>query len=270
MHAQISAGRGLSRLGAPGIGGFTSAHVYSNFEVGQFIVRTHSEGSPAVPPLPPVTGVLRILLKQTLQADLDCLNRLFFTFSGTSTTTNLNSLAGVIAPAWHTRFSSLLSSDLSLTEVTIQDLTSSSAPMVIFPTTQNGGVGTPSVPAGSAFMFQFHIARRYRGGKPRYYQGGCPAVDLQTAQTWTATYQANMLAAMAGFTNDIIGGGSGGMTVDEQVNVSYYEGFTPVLYPSGRYKNIPKLRTGGPVIDLISEQTANPNVCSQRRRNLTP
>ena len=54
------------------------------------------------------------------------------------------------------------------------------------------------------------------------------------------------------------------------VNVSFFEGFTPVQNPiTLRYRNVPKIRTV-PLIDIISTITANPAPCFQRRRGLIP
>lgn len=54
-----------------------------------------------------------------------------------------------------------------------------------------------------------------------------------------------------------------------QVNVSYYEGFEVVTDPvTGRSRNVPQLRPGGPVVDKITGFSINPKLGSQRLRNL--
>jgi hypothetical protein len=52
-----------------------------------------------------------------------------------------------------------------------------------------------------------------------------------------------------------------------QVNVSYFSGFTNVTFPSGRIRPVPKLRSV-PLVDTVTSWSTNPNVASQRRRNL--
>jgi hypothetical protein len=53
------------------------------------------------------------------------------------------------------------------------------------------------------------------------------------------------------------------------VSVSYYEGFTSVTNPiTGRTKDVSKLRTGGPVVDVVSAIIVANGPKSQRRRNL--
>jgi hypothetical protein len=64
-----------------------------------------------------------------------------------------------------------------------------------------------------------------------------------------------------------IGSSSGGCTITAQVIVSYYQGYNaPTTLPSGRVKQTPKLRVGGPVVDTVTGQNAAVKIASQRKR----
>ena len=59
------------------------------------------------------------------------------------------------------------------------------------------------------------------------------------------------------------------LRVVDQVNVSYYEGFEVVTdLRTGRSRDVPQLRPGGPAVDKITGFSINPKLGSQRRRNL--
>lgn len=219
--------------------------------------------------LPNVANVLRIQFQQSMAADLDVLNRMYFSFTGSTTNAILTTAASTIATAWSTTVAPNLHTSNVLTAVHITDLTNLTAPAITEPTSQAGGVSGTSTPAGVAMLVNFHIARRYRGGKPRWYQAGLPDSAKSTDQTWSSGAQSSYLSGLATLISDVLGSGTSGLTITAHVNVSYYEGFRPVTYPSGRVKNVPTLRAT-PVVDSVTGQNTNPNFASQRRRNLIP
>jgi hypothetical protein len=92
---------------------------------------------------------------------------------------------------------------------------------------------------------------------------------LTDPQTLTGAYVTALNDAWANFEADVVADLVGTWAASAKpVSVSYYEGFTPFTFPSGRVKNLPKLRVGGPVVDPIVSYNTNPRVASQRRRNL--
>lgn len=220
-----------------------------------------------MPPLPNVTGVVRTTFKFTLGSDTDVLNRLFHSYTGTPpTVSQLVNWADLIGTAFHTRFNSYLSNQMTLSEVEAVDLASTSGAIGIFPTTLAFADSNPPLAAGSALRIGFTVARRYRGGHPAWYMAGLLQNMLNNVQTFTSGALTTYGAQWGLFTGDVAGININSSPPTGQVNVSYFQGFTNVTYPSGRTKAVPKLRTT-PVVDPIISYTLNPNVASQRRRN---
>ncbi len=222
-----------------------------------------------MPALPVVPKVLKVVLRQTNGTDLDVLNILHYQYTGTApSVADLTEMAADIFTSWNTNIAPNVVAQAVLDTIEIIDLSSAtSAAVTVTGPSNAGSIGTEGVPAGTAMVMKYGIARRYRGGHPRSYVTGLAVNTLANANTWGATIVATFGIAWAAFCLDIsiacdFGGGTG-----NQVNVSYFAGFTNHTYPSGRTKAIPTLRVT-PLIDLITGQSVNPKVASQRRRNL--
>lgn len=222
-----------------------------------------------MPALPAVPGVIRVSFKQSFGEDVDVLNRCFFAYTGTTSQVSLGSMATTLAAAWHSHIASLQNTGIILNEVECVDLTSDSAPLAVYPPGTAGTVATNPLPAGSAVVLQFEINRRYRGGKPKMFLSAIPAADLLTVQELTGGAIAAYISGWLAFTAAALVTYSGITVVTEQVNVSYYQGFTNGVGPTGRARVIPTLR-GSPVVDPIVGVSCNSNIASQRRRNETP
>jgi hypothetical protein len=128
--------------------------------------------------------------------------------------------------------------------------------------TRSGG----ALPMGTALVMSYLIARKYRGGKPRtYFQWGTSA-DLNTQRAWGTSFTGACNTAMAAFTTAVNGFSSGGCSLSNPANVSYYQGFNTVGPDAqGRFRYPPKLRTA-PHVDVITGHVAQLTVGSQRRR----
>jgi len=222
-----------------------------------------------VPPLPAVTNVLKLLTRYSLGGDQDVLNQQFVSFVGTANETNLTNLAAAAGAAWVTHLKPLLAAALGLTSYTVTDLTSDVGVEVTYPIGAAGNVGGEIIPASAAMVIQSKILRRYRGGHPRLYMPGLLTADLNTPQEWTAGAIAAWEAGWNAYIAEILLDAPGGLSIGTFQNVSYYQGFTNFLEPSGRYRVIPTLRTV-PVVDAILSYSINPLVGSQRRRNQQP
>jgi hypothetical protein len=220
-----------------------------------------------MPALPAVPKVIKCILVQSLNDDLRVLNILHFRYATALSQADSDTFAGLIGTQWSTHILPLLTSASILQNVETVDLTSATAPVSNVLIANPGLVGTESCPAGSAMVISNQIARRYRGGHPRTYLAGLPVNTLTNAQEWGATIKSNVKTGFDAFANAVISGAPAGMGAVDQVNVSYFQGFTPFQYPSGRYRNIPKLRVGGPVVDEVIHHAINPKMASQRRRN---
>jgi hypothetical protein len=221
-----------------------------------------------VPPLPDVPNVIKAIMKFTLGEDTDVVNILHFEFTGTATSGDLDAFALQLSDQFHTQFSGHLTSDLEITEVECIDLTSTSSATGL-DTTGRTFTGTgPPLTGETAIVVSHHISRRYRGGKPRTYIAGALAGDLTDEQLWDSANVAIWQGDWDDFINNVLTT-YGALTVDNLVNVSYYSGFTVVINPiTGRARNVPTLRVGGPVIDGVNSSSINPRPGSQRRRSL--
>jgi hypothetical protein len=203
--------------------------------------------------------------------DLDVSTRLYFKYSGTAPTDAVcTTIAGAMHAAWDNAWLGHLSNESSIEGVQITDLTS---PVSGFGEELSHVLGTasgPPVAGGTALLQNFNIARRYRGGKPRAYWPILIAADLLTPQEWDPSVLATATSEWAtSFNGVIIGSSYSGTTIVEQVNVSYYEGFTLVTNPiTGRGRNVNKPRTVAIAPDAITGFVLNGKPASQRRRNL--
>jgi hypothetical protein len=159
--------------------------------------------------------------------------------------------------------------DTSIESVTLTDLSSPTG-ATGFASTPTPGVRTgDALPAGAAVLGNYHIARRYRGGRPRGYWPLGTATDLLTRQTWVGASVSAFESAIETVTNTLDGSFHGTTSVGLPVSVSYYQGFTSVLnIITGRTRDVAKIRTGAIPVDLVVSGSVNPHVSSQRRRNL--
>jgi hypothetical protein len=222
-----------------------------------------------MPALPPVPKCVRIALQGLIDGSKPFVNlfHLGYSVGGTLTAAEVLQLATDISAAWGSSLAPGLSDTVQLVDVVATALDSSTAPTVTFPSGFVGGQSTQPTAGGTALVVQRKIARRYRGGHSRVYLPGIPAATLaDTEDHWDPT----LLAAFTGQWESIEGAGAtylvtAGRTDATPVSVSYYEFFTNVLYPSGRYHARPTLRVT-PLVDKVVSFNGNPRPCSQRRR----
>lgn len=225
-----------------------------------------------MPPLPAIPQGLRVALIGKLDGDADVVNRIYFQYPFTSTPPgNLNALCATIAGHWNTDMIGLYGGEFTQTQVDAEDLTSTTSPVGTATVSHVGTRGTARTSASSCALIRNHIGRRYRGGHPRTYTACGISTDLTTEQQWSTSFLASLVTAWSNLIGHINGDidAAYAATGTNHVNVSYYHGFTNVTYPSGRTYPRPTLRAT-PVVDNVTSYSANPNVASQRRRNLTP
>lgn len=221
-----------------------------------------------MPPLPAVPSTLRIVPEWTIGEDITVKARWFNTYTGgLPDSTDLNTFAGTVLASLDTRFKSALSTANALTGVTVTDLSAPTAGEGVAVGNHVGTNSSGALPAGAAALFNFTVARRYRGGKPRiYFPYGCEN-DMLNATVWSAAFISGLTTAWGQLQSDIVGQVVGAATISTQHNVSYYEGFTSVQNPiTHRWRNVPTLRPGGPLLDAITSVSLNPKPGSQRRR----
>lgn len=226
-----------------------------------------------MPPLPSVTNVAKVFWRFAAPGIADALARTFFAWSGTITNSTLNSWATSAANNWTTNMASLVPAAVSLTEVSVEDLTSTTGPVGVWSGSKIGSRAGGGYAPAACFIVQDIIPRRYRGGHPRNYLLGMDISQTSPTDgnTWLSTYASGVLTAWTNYLNSISGSnGPSGATTWQQVNVSYYLGSTEVTtgtapYVRGRTKAT--IRTGTIPFDVVIGHNYNPQVGSQRRRN---
>lgn len=196
-------------------------------------------------------------------------NQFFFHWSigGPINAADLLTVVTAVDTAWNANMPPVLVDEVTKETVVGTALDSSSAPVASFGSSTPGSLNVNGMGAGSAFIVSRQIARRYRGGHSRVYICGLdpsetndhqdefdPSVVAGIAARWVAVENA-AATALTGV----------GKTDREAVSISYYDGFTNVLYPSGRYHAVPTLRVT-PLIDPIVLYKGRTQIGSQRRR----
>jgi hypothetical protein len=224
--------------------------------------------TPNIKPFAP--GVYEMQFVQTYGEDTNVRNRLFFTFTGTMGQTEAGALASNGAAIWQSDLVSQLVSQLVLTEVTVTDLGSAGGSTGVFTTSHAGtGVVSNPLPASTCFMLHGSVNRRYRGGKPRWYQSGGLTTSLADEQTWTTAYVTAFNGAFHSFVSTLAGFATGAVVTTNNVNLSYVDGhtWTVITLPSGQvnYRRDPTYRTA-PVEDVIQAWAGQPRIAHQRRR----
>lgn len=216
-----------------------------------------------MPPLPAVANVIKTVLKGTSgeATELPWANILHWAFSGASPTEAfLSTLGGIIASEWSTHMAPEQVSNTTLTEIDLYDLTSNTAASAgVFPDVV-GTRGDDELPAQVAYLVDYPIARRYRGGHPRTYLYVLGVADFLDAAHWSSAATTEVATHWAAFLNAILGYSASGVTINTLVNVSYVD---------RNVNPVPPYRRAVPLVDDInlSFMTGHQQMASQRRRN---
>lgn len=223
-----------------------------------------------MPPLPSVPNVIRVALRGQLSEDTDYINRWFMSYVGPPPDTSAClSFAAFVNSQWVATMLPLQGSYFTLVNTTVTDLSGPLGSEAAAAGAGSGSRGGTGPDPATSLVLQHRISRRYRGGHCRTYLWCGIDTDRADDQTWSAGFLAlvssqwsSMMTALGTFTD-------GAFSVHEQVNVSYFSGFTNFTFPSGRVRAVPT-RRAVPLVDVITSTTGNPKLGSQRRRNLQP
>lgn len=220
-----------------------------------------------MPPLPPVPGVVRLDIKYTNSTDLDILTRLHFKFNG-------GPMTNAQATAWATSVVSsaaaldaILHTSVQIVLATVTDLTNTSAGVGSYPAAISGGLSGGPLPAATAFLVNYQISRRYRGGRPRSYLPAGDDTSLNDPRSWTSTFIALVTSKWNTFIADIEAAPPTGITSMELCNVTYYgpPNYTKGVLPE-RVKTY-STKLAAPIVDVINSYTYSAIPSSQRRRS---
>lgn len=221
-----------------------------------------------MPPLPAAPKVVQLAF-QTSSGDGEpvFINRLHFSYTGTAPTSGqLESFAATVLTAWASALCPSMSTEKVAAGCVAIDLSSPTSATAAVTGATAGALTGLKVPDDAAFVMSATVARRYRGGHPRSYLPLGDATSLSTARSWTSGFMAAVVTAWAGFVTALEGAGWAGAGTLGMVNVAYYHGYTLVTYPSGRSRDVPTVRPGGPLIDPIVGYVPRARLGSQRRR----
>lgn len=220
-----------------------------------------------MPALPSPGKVVRVDLFQTIGANTRVKNRVFFSYTGAGpTVSDLNTLATTISNAWNTNMVPQQNTGCTLTGITITDLASASGAQTVTSVSRIGTLAGTALNAGVAMIIKLKIARRYRGGHPRYYHAGRVVADLATSTSWVAANVTALVTAFTAFIAACVTTPPTNLGTMAQVNVSYFAGFTNRTNSAGRTFPRPSVRAT-PTVDTVTSQAGNNLVGSQRRRN---
>ena len=222
-----------------------------------------------MPPLANQPNVLRLDMFWQIGIELDGLTRSHWLYSGTApTNANCISFATGALAAVVGQMIPYVASENAILGCVVTDLTTpSSGTGGDFATTPGSRAGAP-LPAEVAFLLNKHIARRYRGGKPRSYLPYGTDADVLHPDHWEAAALANFTSSWAtGFVPVFKALTFGGCIITEEVSISQYAGFnTTGPDTQGRFKYPPKPRAVAIAPDAITSYSGNPKMGSQRRR----
>lgn len=156
-----------------------------------------------MPPLPPAGQVLRVrLIGSYFSRPWN--NILHVKYEGnTPTTPDLESYCSAFANAWQANIGPLCSTQVMLTTVVAQDLTSSTAANGEASVSINGGLVGATLSIQAAMVISWVINVRYRGGHPRTYTPAGLQTDVVQGNVWSPTFLLSARPSAAGFFNAI-------------------------------------------------------------------
>jgi hypothetical protein len=220
-----------------------------------------------LPALPHVNAI-RVNLPYTILGGVGALNRFFIQYAATApSSADLNTFCTAVGTAWNTRFAALASSNVTLQPVAAIDLSSATGAIGIGTGTHAGANGHGLPTSGTAAVSQLHIARHYRGGKPKIFWPVGTLFEMTDPDTWTGAFLSSMQTAVINFFADVTALTLGTSGALHHVSVSYYNGFTVVTNPvTGRARNVPTLRST-PLVDPVLSYSVRSQIGTQRRRN---
>ena len=220
-----------------------------------------------MPALPAVADVFRVRMLWSIQGKEDQGLRMFYKYTGgPPDTADLLYFLGIIKAEADSALPTLYGADNVITGWIAEDLSSDMGAVAELTDSTPGTGAAEIVPPGTCVVSSYEISRRYRGGHPRSYWPLGLGANLENDGTWTPSFVSSCQSAIDSVIDSLPAATHGTVTILNQVNVSYYNGFTSVENPiTHRYRNVPTLRTV-PQVDDIASIVVRPYVGSLRRR----
>ncbi|MBA0084862.1 MAG: hypothetical protein HRJ53_07695 [Acidobacteria bacterium Pan2503] len=213
---------------------------------------------------------------QAVRCKLDYLNddgslagsRFYLSYTGSAPSpANCATLANDIVTAWNAHIGPILTIHVTLNEVDVLDLASTSGASGQSTTTATGGATDPAPPSSVAVNVEFNIARRYRGGKPRMYFPATNNANLANQRNWTSGFVSTFNSDVTAFFAALEALTIGSMGTLAHVNISFYHGHNTSQPPwRGPGYKYPPLYRGTALVDPIESYSTKTVIGSQRRR----
>jgi hypothetical protein len=212
-----------------------------------------------MPALPSVPQVVKVIVHWSL-SEKDGVNIFHVGYSGAAPTdAQLNTYAqfwfdlmGSAAPAWVEQY--------SLTQCEAIDLTSPTASSGSYSGNVPGTDDGEFIGANTAFLVNWTIARRYRGGHPRSYFPWGSAGDMTNPQNWDGGFVDTVQSLVSSILSSAQDTDIGSASSTGLKQVSYY-GPNPTPPP------VETTLRAVPIVDTITAGTAVPEIASMRRRD---
>lgn len=224
-----------------------------------------------MPALPSVNDAIAVTYDFTIGADTLARCRQFFGIHPSSGTGLTNAQAAAMATAisssYGTNLKTLARGSTSLTSVKVTGLTSPTDGFGEDATVIAGTRTGNQLSASQAILQSLHLERRYRGGHPRTYWPFGTDGDLDTPQLWEPTFVTAVGTGLDNHFTDWSTDLPSGITNVFPINISYYQGFTPITGSTGRVRNVSKPRLS-PIVDLILSFAIQQGIANIRKRLL--
>lgn len=203
-------------------------------------------------PLPAVPNFIKVNFKFSIGTNSNVSSHLFFHYTtGSIDDSLLTPTATAIAAAWGTNLKPWHHAQVSLDLVEVEDL---GVPGSLPGSASGPGPGSRSgdMPfADVAVLINFHIPRRYRGGKPRVYMPLLNAADISAPNQWNATILGNLQTAWRAFITACHSLTGPALNPMDHSAISYISGGS--VRPT-------------PLTDIVTLSVCSPIPGSQRRR----
>jgi hypothetical protein len=218
-------------------------------------------------PLPAVPNALRVRLTWTTGGGPPINCNFFVSYTGgTPTSTDLNAYASDVIAAAASYLATEWTTDLALTKVEVFDLSSSSGALGEASASVSGSRTAGGMSNATCVVAHYLINRRYRGGKPRNYWPFGDAGEYASRVAWTPAFVAACQSALGSFFAAVVGKTHGSTSINNHINISYYQGFTTVTDPlTHRSRDVPTKRSV-PLVDGVVGITVSSVPGTQRRR----
>jgi hypothetical protein len=222
-----------------------------------------------MPPLPPVPNCFELKFITNDGGDADIQNRTFWSFNGTLSSTDLQTIVAAAFTQWGSHLASIYRIPVVLTEVSGNDLSSATGAQA-FATGSTPGTnpGTGALTSGACFVLSFEGALKYRGGHSRIYLSGVPNNDLSDPNTWTTAYATNIVSGWTAFRNALIAAIPSAVGVVAQVIAHRYGATAASPVEGGGGSRLRSVPLTHPFTEPVVAVRGNIAVGSQRRRNL--